>query len=58
MSNSINQTTKKERMVYFNVQKNMVRLELLRLNINDYHNLPVGNVNVADQLRNLKYCFI
>ena len=41
----------KERVVYCNAQNNMVRLELLRSNINDDYNLYMGDFNVADQLR-------
>ena len=36
---------KKEAMVYFNVQKKIIRFELLRLNINDDYNLSMGDVN-------------
>ena len=49
---------KKDCTIYCNVQKKMASLEFLRLNIHDEHNLSMGDVNVADQLRNLKYCFI
>ena len=43
---------KKDRIVYCNVQKKMVRLGLLMSNINDEYNLSTGDVDVADQLRN------
>ena len=44
--------TKKDHVAYCNAQKNMVRLEFLRLNINDECNFSMGGVNVADQLQN------
>ena len=44
--------TKKEGMVYFNFQKKIMRLELLRLNINDDYNFFIGDVNFLYQLGN------
>ena len=44
--------TKKGGMVYFNVQKKIMRLELLRLNINDDYNFFIGDVNFLYQLGN------
>ena len=43
---------KKDHVAYCNAQNNMVRLEFLRLNINDECNFSMGGVNVAYKLRN------
>ena len=48
--------TTKYCMVYCNLQKKMERLDFLRLNINDEYNFSMGDVDVADQLRN-QYLF-
>ena len=40
---------KKDHVAYCNAQNNMVRLEFLRLNINDECNFSMGGVNVAYQ---------
>ena len=39
-------------MVYCNLKNNMVRLELLRLNITYDYNYSMGNINVVYKLRN------
>ena len=42
----------KNGMVYCNVKKNMVRLELLRLNITYEYNYSMGDIDVVYKLRN------